>query len=205
MAEPRTADRAPALGCGSDGVHSAVMVADVLPELYPGLVRRPATPALPFVAAGPPSSQRAVPHDLALHRSRPRRTSPKLGVTRDLDIRVVPLGADFPVTTPSVVDLPAEHRAVPARRRHPRTPQEPRAGPRRLRPPARRPPRPGSGAGGSRGVDGRRPDRPHPPPPRVRPATALVRRHRRRPVGLAVPERVPVDLSVESTRDSASR
>jgi len=103
--EPRT-ELLPRLR--SDGIHSAVMVADVLPELFPDwfdarlrrLFRSWLLAHLRHSELFLTISQ-CTASDLAA-------TATKLGVTRDLDIRVVPLGADFPVTTPRIVDLPAE-------------------------------------------------------------------------------------------------
>jgi glycosyltransferase involved in cell wall biosynthesis len=90
------------------GVHTAVMVADVMPELFPDwfdarlrrLFRSWLTTHLEWTELFLTISERTAA-DL-------RSVAVGLGVGRDLDVRVVPLGADFPVATPEPVELPPE-------------------------------------------------------------------------------------------------
>lgn len=90
----------------ADGVRPAVMIADVMPELFPQWFdlqllrsfRRWLTSHLDNSELFLTISERTAT-DL-------RRVAADLGVTEDLDIRVVPLGADFPVTEPQAVELP---------------------------------------------------------------------------------------------------
>lgn len=88
------------------GVHPAVMIADVMPELFPQwfdmrllrTFRLWLTSHLEHSELFLTISERTAA-DL-------RTVARKLGVEGDLDVRVVPLGADFPVTEPEPVPLP---------------------------------------------------------------------------------------------------
>jgi glycosyltransferase involved in cell wall biosynthesis len=90
----------------ADGVHPAVMIADVMPELFPQWFdmrllrsfRRWLTSHLEHTELFLTISERTA-EDL-------RTVARRLGATRDIDVRVVPLGADFPVTVPEPVALP---------------------------------------------------------------------------------------------------
>jgi glycosyltransferase involved in cell wall biosynthesis len=92
----------------ASGVHTAVLIADVMPELFPEWFDR---------------NQRRLFGDwlrahlvgtelfLCISRCTERdlhRVAERAGVNRPLRTQVVPLGADFPVVEPESVDLPAE-------------------------------------------------------------------------------------------------
>jgi glycosyltransferase involved in cell wall biosynthesis len=92
---------------GAEGVHTAVMVADVMPELHPEWFD--------------PNQRKLFGDWLQAHLLHSglflcisqntaddlRRVAASRGIARDLPIEVVPLGADLPDAEPRPVDLPA--------------------------------------------------------------------------------------------------
>ena len=95
-------------GLVSEGVRPAVMIADVMPELFPdwfdARLRR-------LFRAWLMAHLRHSELFLTISKctaSDLETVARRLGFDRDLDIRVVPLGADFPVETARPVALPSE-------------------------------------------------------------------------------------------------